>query len=674
MSANLPQPKCRIGVFREPAFFDDNFIKGWTAVSGTYTVNGDEITIIGFNAVGRVEKNVGAIDSVTYSKLIVCVTEVNGANTTWGVKIHRTDGNWYNVAAGQTGTGVFSFSLATGNPIDKIALLEEYVGNFTNNVKFDYVAICKNPLLTPVTEDLSVADAIESLEITLPILSRGLAGAKFKLPNFNQQYTGKVKEHDVTLIWLYRTGDTAKKVFGGRVSKVSYEGTAGAPEYYIYVECMDHGDEMQVPPSLLQKVYTGTNGKTIIKDAVALCSYLSNYGVDRSNAIASTHSYVFDEKTPWNVIRDVADACQTSSGAVGFDGYVDPAGNLWIFARGANNSTVDLTDKIIRYKIEYDTYRVKNKIKVYGKAGQIGVPGDSGRCEPSDMDSWTVDSLDNWILDIGAAKYVSMTIKKVGATSLQCNTQTDSPYEVKFHRNLSSICLFGKGAYQTLNFFIMIYWGPAGTKTVQLYAPDSSNYFYATMNVTTYNNWAFNQFELGPNQEYDEVKNPSGPWHKVGSPSWANITAIAFDITSNQADGVFLDGLYFGHGRWRGTAEDSTSQSLYGVRMPEPTIDDSLTSDDECSKRAQSLLAYYKDKVTTLTVETFGNNAFKPGDMQNITLSNDNISGSFRILEITHTLQDVLWKTELLMSNEPIMIDYIFRKMFEAQKTLQTNI
>jgi len=105
--------------------------------------------------------------------------------------------------------------------------------------------------------------------------------------------------------------------------------------------------------------------------------------------------------------------------------------------------------------------------------------------------------------------------------------------------------------------------------------------------------------------------------------------------------------------------------------MPEPIVDDSLQSTYDCLQKAQSLLAYYKDKVTTLTVETFGNNAFKPGDMQNITLSNDNISGSFRILEITHTLQDVFWKTELLMSNEPIMIDYIFRVMFQTQKELE---
>jgi len=651
LSANLPTPKCRIEVFREPGFFDDNFAKGWTTISGSSTVYGDEVLVCGLSAVGRIEKSVGSIDTSTYWQLIVRVNQVSGTNTTWGVKIHRTDGYWYDVATGQIQTGVFSFSLAAGNPIDKIALLEEYAGTVANWVKFDYIAICKNPLLTPVTEDLSVADAIESLEITLPILSRGLAGAKFKLPNFNQQYTGKVKEHDVVLIWLYRTGDTAKKVFGGRVSKVTYEGIAGAPEYYIYVECMDHGWEMQVPQALVQKAYTSTNGKTIIKDAVAACNYVSDWGVDQSNAIASTHSYVFDEKTPWNVIREVADACQTSGGAVGFDGYVDAAGNLWIFARGANNSTVDLTDKIIRYKIEYDTYRVKNKIKVCGKQAKILGPLD--------------ESTSNWSSE--------------GTVSLDSSDVMEDSYSIKATRNSNGVslhyhfsnpisCKFS-GDYKKLHFWVKV-----GADTfdnnaeiyVQLYEDYSNSIGFVKYFKTPFNGkWTEFEIPLGPDTEW---------LYYLGiMPNWQNINDFQVKFMNGTTVTnltLKLDGVRFIK-RYSSTAEDSTSQGLYGVRMPEPTVDDSLQSDDECTKKAQSLLNYYKDKVTTLTVETFGNNAFKPGDMQSITLSNDNISGSFRILEITHTLQDVFWKTDLLMSNEPIMIDYIFRTMFQKQKELE---
>jgi hypothetical protein len=472
-----------------------------------------------------------------------------------------------------------------------------------------------------------------------------------------------VKEHDIVLIWLYRTDETFTKVFGGRVSKVTYEGIAGGPQYYIYVECMDHGWELQVPPALVQKAYTNTNGKTIIKDAVAVCNYVSDYGVDQSNAIASTHSYVFDEKTPWNVIREVADACQTSGGAVGFDGYVDAAGNLRIFPRGANNSTVDLTDKIIRYKVEYDTYRVKNKIKVYGKATKT---------IPANRDDWS-DSTTNWTGD-NITAYAND--KVLGNYSIFFWSTGTSAYA---QRTIPTInCLFPHQP-RTFNFSITGHYCPYLTNLkIILLAPNISNYFFQNKKYTNpnpYFPWEHLSFKLGPTEEGSGDDNK---WGKVGSPSWSNIQGLRFELTfssgSTGGQGVDIDAIYFGEAAYSATAEDSTSQSLYGVRMPEPTVDDSLQSDDDCAKKAQSLLAYYKDKVTTLTVETFGNNAFKPGDMQNITLNNDNISGSFRILEITHTLQDVFWKTDLLMSNEPIMIDYIFRSMFQKQKQFETNI
>ena len=646
MSANLPTPKCRIEVFREPGFFDDNFAKAWTAVSGSYITSGDDVKVYGAaDGAGRIEKSLPNLNTNTYTKIQVRISAIYyGA---WGIKVY--DGTtWNTVWTGQATVGLFETTLPAGKTLTKIALLQENAGT-GNYVRFDYVAICKNPLLTPVTEDLSVADAIESLEITLPILSRGLAGAKFKLPNFSSQYTDKVKEHDVVLIWLYRAGDAAKKVFGGRVSKVTYEGIAGAPEYYIYVECMDHGWEMQVPPALVQKAYTSTNGKTIIKDAVAACNYVSDYGVDQSNAIASTHSYVFDEKTPWNVIREVADACQTSGGAVGFDGYVDPAGNLWIFARGANNSTVDLTDKIIRYKIEYDTYRVKNKIKVYGQQAKILGPLDESTLNWNSIGTISLDSSDK----MEGTYSITATYNSTG---VNLRYHFPDPISCKFSRDYKKLHLWIKVNADTFStdaeYYITLYTNYSASSGFSKYSK-----------VAFQNKWV----------EIEDTIGPEGEWQPFNSPDWGTITDLEVHFQNGltitnctlKLDGVRLTA------RFSYSAEDSTSQGLYGVRMPEPIVDDSLQSTYDCLQKAQSLLAYYKDKVTTLTVETFGNNAFKPGDMQNITLSNDNISGSFRILEITHTLQDVFWKTELLMSNEPIMIDYIFRVMFQTQKELE---
>jgi len=407
-----------------------------------------------------------------------------------------------------------------------------------------------------------------------------------------------------------------------------------------------------------------TNGKTIIKDAVALCSYLSDYGVDQSNAIASTHSYVFDEKTPWNVIREVADACQTSGGAVGFDGYVDAPGNLWIFQRNSSNSTVDLTDKILHYKIDYDVYRVKNKIKVYGKAAKNF---------PSNLDSWS-ESLNGWTCDSGSMS-LNSTQQRKGTYCLQVNTPSGG--------GVASV-------YRTFDTLVkpqtFVVWARmpgnlgGGYAYVRLAAPDWSNYFQADIKSFLENNcintWALLSLALGSGNMYNADNNPTGAWTVgAGNPQWNQISGLKLIANCVGSTSYFLwDGDFgFLNCTFSGIAEDSTSQGLYGVRMCEPITDDSLASDDECVKKAQSLLVYYKDRVTTLTLTTFGDNNFKPGDKLHVVLSNDNIDDYFRILEVRHTLRDVYWQTELLLSNEPIMVDYVFRKMFEAQKTIASN-
>jgi hypothetical protein len=317
---------------------------------------------------------------------------------------------------------------------------------------------------------------------------------------------------------------------------------------------------------------------------------------------------------------------------------------------------VDLTDKIIRYKIEYDTYRVKNKIKVYGK---------NEKRYPA-TDEWS-ESTTNWT----ASESLSLSSDhEVGTYSIIAWStanyyvwakKTFSQISAAFRPNTKKFCFWFKTQYAA--------GGSIDQVVLYLLAPDESNCFYreitgdVTPTSTSGSVWSYLTYALNTED-----------WNKTGSPDWANIQGFKIYVHGNNATvNERIDDPYFAEIAYSGSAEDSTSQGLYGVRMPEPIVDDSLQSDDDCTKKAQSLLAYYKDKVTTLTITTFGNNAFKPGDMVHVVLSNDNVDGWFRILEVRHQLEDVLWQTELLLSNEPIMIDYIFRKMFEVQKTLASN-
>jgi hypothetical protein len=493
--------------------------------------------------------------------------------------------------------------------------------------------------VVPVDENLTHKDVC-NLEITLPILSRGIGGATFKLQNFNSTYTGLIAEHDKVAIWLYRTGETATKVFGGRISKLSYEGISGAPEYYMYVECMDYGEQLQVPPSLFSKSYTNVNGKTILTDAIALCPDLVSTHVDPNNQIATTHTVNYEEVPPWDVVREIMDVVKKADGSTGFDGYIDPTGDVYVFPRGANTSTVDLTDKILYYRRDGDTYRVKNKIKVYGS---------SGKSFPSDLDSWS-ESLNGWTMQSGYNLSLDATIKRKGNYSLYCGTPSGGG-EINIYRTFDAL-----SKYQTFVVWIRIPGNLGGGYSyVRLWAPNSSNYFQADIKSLLEGKcilqWGLISLALGSNQMYNVDNNPNGIWTVgAGNPQWSQISGLQLIIdTVGATSYANFDGDFgFLNGPYTGIAEDSNSEALYGVCMPSPTSDATLQSDAECLKSAEALIKLYKDKVVTWNVRTLGNNAFKPGDMQPIVIANDNINESFRILEVRHKVEDVYWETVLI--------------------------
>jgi len=490
--------------------------------------------------------------------------------------------------------------------------------------------------IVPVDENLTKQDVLE-LEITLPILSRGIGGATFKLQNFNGAYTNSISVNDRVAIWLYREGETATKVFGGRISKLTYEGLPGAPEYYMHVECMDYGAQLQAPPSLLTKTYVNTNGKTILIDAISLCPDLSTTSVDPSNAIASTHTIGYDEALPWDVVREILDAAKKADGTTGFDGYIDPTGDVHVFPWGSNTSSVDLTDKIIKYQREVDSYRIKNKIKVYG---------DKGGSYPTDQDTWTLDNAANWTAEVGTIS--ASTDYKVGTNALQCSSGLSGGDQIcSFKRTFNPILGIGPSGYDYVAFWIKYTMAPSQGEIIRLLAPDDSNYFYVAMPVTPPTTYTYLVYYLGPDQEYS-AEHTDKPWRKVGSPDWRNIQGVKFYARRTQEFAVLVDGLHFGMGRYRYTSEVSSSQTLYGVRMCLPVFNNELKSDGECQKAGDGLIRLYKDPVTTWQVRTFGNNGFKPGDMQPIVIANDNVNTTFRITEIRHIVRDVWWETVLI--------------------------
>ena len=639
---------------------DDNFVKGWTRTSGgtsAFSTDGDIASLSsGDQTECDVERDV-SFSTDTYPKIAVRIPH---DSENWGVDVYY-DGAWHPVWENQTETGLREATLPAGRSVTKIRMVSEGAGR---TAKFDYIAITKQSVLIPVDETKS--DIIESLTITLPLLSRGVGGFSCKLPNTNGEYTGKITDFDHILIYLWRKGASMKKVFGGKILLPGTEGYGSSQEYYLLLSGMDIGQELLVPPNLMKKVYETVNGKTIIQDAIDLCNEVTKKFVDVDNEIASTHDFEFQEVTPHAVIKDVCEIAKTSGGAVGFDGYIDPAGNVHIFKRGKYTSSVSLTERIEHYKKEDDVHRVRNKIKVYGAAE---------RAYPPDRDDWT-ESLTpadgSWTSGTGTGSVSFDTAEKIlGTGSIKLDV-TGSDYYGRLIFTLNdgkeANCYDVPDGYADITFQVKLEEAYSGDITLQL-EDDAGMVCRRELNAKK-NEWVLVNLACGRGARDQWTYNLSNTqpfnWKKVKK---VDVTCH-FPATGTGA--FWIDNLFFNKRRFEGVAEDATSQSKYGVRWKEPIIDDSLKSDAECLKRAESFLDFLREKVITLTnFEVEGDNDFKPGDKQLVVIPNDNIDEYFRILEVRHVIRGVNWSTFLTLTNEPQFVDYVFVNIDERLKRLE---
>jgi hypothetical protein len=487
---SLPIPQVRIEIFPQPDFADDNFVNGWTKISGgssAFSSDGDLATIqSGDQNSGRIEKTFPtALSSDTYPRLQVRISSVDG---TWSIALN--DGAaWSDVASG-TNAGVYDVALPLGKSYTQIAMKVAASGK---TVVFDYVFISKNVMLVPTDE------LVEDNSITLPLLESGVSGADLNIPNIAGAYNGKINKFDRIIIYLWRLGDSVKKVFGGIITEITYNGSPKDNEFYVNVKCMGLGQQLQNPESLLQKIYTGTNGKTIILDAVALCSGLTNMFVDVDGDLASPHDIVFDQVMPYSVITKICKDAETFNGVVGFDAYVDPAGNVHVFARTKYVSTVDVTGKVIDYDHLLDGHGIKNKLVVYGKQSKF--------C-PTSGDDWT-EGTSGWTVVNGVLQSEGTTVK-VGSYALKLFT--NSGVADAYYMFPKIFC----GDEYRQSFNKLLVWiavtDPSDTSQIEvrLLSPDRSNYFSEIIAPSKLQPldgiWSQVSLDLGLKKEADWIK------------------------------------------------------------------------------------------------------------------------------------------------------------------------
>jgi hypothetical protein len=366
----------------------------------------------------------------------------------------------------------------------------------------------------------------------------------------------------------------------------------------------------------------------------------------------TTHVNIYSKNDTYlDLLKKLSDYW-TSGATVKKDFYVDVDNDLAWKARGtAGTETLTVGENVNNYHILRDVESVKNNITVYGYQGKIGVPGHEGRCDPANKDTWTYGT--GWTDDWGTISLCD-TDFKVGTDSLQVLSEdTGAIFASKIRRTVNEQ-IYGDAAYQTLNLYSRR-WGVNNISTheARLYAPDSSNYFYTALEKDS-DQWVWQQFQLGENQEYDADTNPNGKWLKNGggSPNWSLITELCL-YAEHAADQftVRYDSLFFGHGKFRYTASDLPGS--YGQRDYQ-TVDDSLMSDAECEARAKTLLYQLKDPPVRIDIETEGNAKIKIADQLTMTIPAEDISAQpYDVLSVEHDFQKKPqgWKTKASMVN-----------------------
>ena len=637
--SELKIPVILAEIFRGPGFADDNFMSGWGLTSGgtsSFSTDGDIVTLnSGTEPACVIEKTFPAtIHTNAHGYIEAKITSCVGSN--WEIALYQA-GAWDTYLSGSE-SGVFEHTLIPTNHYTKIRL------RVAGNVLFDYVFISKLSMLQPAV-DLS-----QSAEIVLPLLELGIASAKLSLPNYGDggsgPYTGSISEFDRIIIWLYRQGDTEKKVFGGKITDYTYRGQQ--QDFWLDLDCLGLGQQLHAPSGTLQKVYQSVNGKTIILDAVAACSELTNKFVDVDNEIASTHSVTHDEVLPFQIITEICKKATTAGGAVGFDGYVDPAGNVHIFKTQKYASPVTLSN--IRYEHPINAHRIRNKQTVYGA---------KSKTYPVPTDLWC-ESLDGWSAGINETLSLEAADVKIGTYSIKDATTGGSILMVSRSLISQPMARFRNEVLKFKGWFKLCpNYGTPTSLQIRFKTGSSGYYEYVYRNPPV-NAW----FQLDVDLLSCGVGN--------GSPSWDtidNMDIVFINDTSHTGYWLF-DDVHFSDQHYQGTSSDATSISKYGILWAEAQEDETLTSDAECQLKAESLINFLKGTIDDLPVTVDGDNGFTQGYMQQSIIPNDAVNAYFRMMEIRHILEGVTWDTALKLSNQPKIMDYIFASTLLTRKTL----
>jgi hypothetical protein len=663
MDLSIAPPKTRIEIFRSPAFFDDNFLSGWTLISGgtsSITKDGDVMAVKAGNMTyGQARKILPSISTNANPKIAV---RVLATSDPWTLKVYDGVG-WHTIFENLSTTGLHEATLPSGETLTFVDLFAEGTGK---TARFDYLEIGKYAVLVP-----PAGDQIGELTADLPLFNDGINQALFLLDDGEAAYsvTTPIKRNDLCIIYVTRTpadlGDSLTKMMGGKI--VSAQTIASDyGDFAVQVEVEGHAEEALAPQSLLSAHYASTNGRTIIEAALALCTRIGRSPYDdqwfdaggsaesTDDRIYSTHSIEVDEVLPGKIVREILSKASNPAGVPGFVITETPSGMLLGYLRNSLDSRCAVTLYPERYKRKDDMHRVRNRKTVYGAVSEA-------LTYPLNPDLWTLDASGNWTAVNGTISS-NTTTPKVGSDCLRCTS--DGSFICRFRRAFSpALDVARHDGFRKFGF-----WGRRdvllASQKIRILAPDTDNYFEATFpDPGSAGVWAWWSADLGiENTVSDDL--PSAIWTAHGSPSWNNMQGVEWWVTSGATLIFDVDAPRFFNGRVRYTKDDTASQAEFGLRTAESEVDDSLETSAECQAKAEADILGLKSSLESIeNLKADGNLDYAPGKILRLLLTHEDLDIWRTLLHVKHSVSDNTWDVILTLGEEAPMQDQLYRQM-----------
>jgi len=443
-----------------------------------------------------------------------------------------------------------------------------------------------------------------------------------------------VSEGDDIVVKVKSHTDTLTKIFRGKVIKTSKGSQEGDPILEVDgVDLLDRLDELNV-----YKSYTNTTGKEICLD---LLSVVPEIGTSTVGNCTTLLDFTAKGKTRLEALKDLGFR-------VRWDWYLDTDNNFHFFERDSIDSgkTIRLED-LENYSYKKDRSSIVNRIIVLGAEHTIPDP-------PGD---WS-DSLDGWegnptdpIL-VGQMEDFPPRLGKY-AISEQVVTPNTFCY---LKKTFPALDLSKPWSPKTLNIDIGFKTEVNVDRVYLILEEDSSNYFYREIS---------SEFDPkgGAWRTFRVSVGPEATWDFEGSPHWDSISAIKVLLKFPSSTALlFVDRVYFSGARYHGFAEDSVSQTNYGVCEPPHVVKDNIYSNAECQTLAEKIIE--ENKTPKEIVE---DTTLYPGweDLElgsKVTLEIPEGTFTKRVLKLVHNYANGDFSTDLTLSQKTRTLSEILQE------------